>query len=266
MCKQAANAACFLYATMRCSTEFVESAMLYAGGTNMRHIGNNIRIIRIHQGITQEELADRLYLTRQAISSYETGRTRPDIDMLVKIADALHTNTDAILYGPPQTTERKRAKIELIIGMITALALSIVYIGLNHYLRHQIGHRIILSIPQNLLRVTLLPALWFVIGWVLIHGFMMLPGMTKIQFKHQQKIYYSIWGLLMILIMLQLPYVIFFAMATYRSFTQTYVAMAFPNIPIYTKTASWLLILTLRASASCSIWGAFIRFLRPNKQ
>ena len=78
----------------------------------MRNIGNNIRIIRIQQGITQEELAERLYITRQAISSYETGRTRPDVDMLIKIAEALHSDTDALLYGPPQTTENKRAKQE----------------------------------------------------------------------------------------------------------------------------------------------------------
>lgn len=232
----------------------------------MRDIGNNIRTIRTQKGITQEELAERLFITRQAISSYETGRTRPDVDMLIKIAEALQTDTDALLYGPPQTSENKRAKKELVFGVIAMLTLAIAYIGINHYLRYQVGHRIALSVPQNLLRVTLLPAMWFSLGWVLIHGLMMLPGMLKIQFKHQRKVYFAVWVLLGIITMLQLPYVIYLTIATYRSFTQTYVAMAFPNIPIYTKTANWLLILTLRANASCSIWGAFIRFLRPNKQ
>ena len=232
----------------------------------MRDIGNNIRTIRIQLGITQEELAERLYITRQAISSYETGRTRPDVDMLIKIADALNTDTNALLYGPPQTAENKRAKIELIVGIIAVLITGIGYIGINHYLLYQVGHKIVLSVPQNLLRVTFMPAMWFVLGWVLIHGLLMLPGMTKIQFKHQKKIYFTVWLLLGIITMLQLPYIIYLATATYRSLTRSYVSMIFPNIPIYTKTANWLLIFTLRASAFYTIWGAFIRFLRPNNQ
>lgn len=232
----------------------------------MRDIGSNIRNIRMLRRITQEELAERLFITRQAVSSYETGRTRPDIDMLIKIADALSTDTNSLLYGPPQTTENKRAKIELIVGIIAVLITGIGYIGINHYLLYQVGHKIVLSVPQNLLRVTFLPAMWFILGWVLIHGLLMLPGMVKIQFKHQKKIYSIVWLLLGIITMLQLPYIIYLATATYRSLTRSYVSMVFPNIPIYTKTANWLLIFTLRANASYSIWGASLRFLRPNNQ
>ncbi len=39
----------------------------------MRDIGKNIRDLRCMRGMTQEQLAEKLFVTRQAVSSYETG-------------------------------------------------------------------------------------------------------------------------------------------------------------------------------------------------
>ncbi|WP_338114504.1 helix-turn-helix transcriptional regulator, partial [Thermophilibacter provencensis] len=38
--------------------------------------------LRRERGLTQEELARRLYITRQAVSRWETGATEPGIDMI----------------------------------------------------------------------------------------------------------------------------------------------------------------------------------------
>ena len=45
----------------------------------MRDIGKNIRDLRKRQNMTQDELAARLFVTRQTVSNYEIGRTRPDV-------------------------------------------------------------------------------------------------------------------------------------------------------------------------------------------
>lgn len=50
-------------------------------------------------GMTQDEVAEKLSLTRQAISSYETGRTQPDINTLVKMAEIYNTDLQSIIYG-----------------------------------------------------------------------------------------------------------------------------------------------------------------------
>lgn len=42
----------------------------------MRDIGKNIRTLREKKGMTQEELAQALFVTRQTVSNYETGRSR----------------------------------------------------------------------------------------------------------------------------------------------------------------------------------------------
>ena len=54
----------------------------------MSTIHENLRQIRSMCGMTQEEAASRIHVTRQAISSYESGRTQPDLDTLKRLADA----------------------------------------------------------------------------------------------------------------------------------------------------------------------------------
>lgn len=41
----------------------------------MRDIGKNIRELRQRQNMTQDELAARLFVTRQTVSNYENGHT-----------------------------------------------------------------------------------------------------------------------------------------------------------------------------------------------
>ena len=52
-------------------------------------IDKNIKHFREQKNITQDELAERLCVTRQAISNWERGKTEPDIETLQKIADIL---------------------------------------------------------------------------------------------------------------------------------------------------------------------------------
>ena len=39
----------------------------------MRDIGKNIRSLRMQKGMTQEQFAEKLFVTRQTVSNYETG-------------------------------------------------------------------------------------------------------------------------------------------------------------------------------------------------
>ena len=43
--------------------------------------------IRQERGLTQQQLAEKLYVTRQAVSRWETGETAPGIDMIKLLAD-----------------------------------------------------------------------------------------------------------------------------------------------------------------------------------
>lgn len=90
-------------------------------------IHQNLRQLRQLRGLTQEHVATQLGLTRQALSSYESGRTRPDVDTLLRLAQIYGTDLDGILYGrqPAQRTSRmlRRAGIGglVLLGLLSLL-------------------------------------------------------------------------------------------------------------------------------------------------
>lgn len=76
-------------------------------------------------GLTQEELAQRLYVTRQTVSLWELGKTRPDVETLQAIADCLGVDLLQVLYGPeqtaPQSTTRRLIVWAAVSGGVGAL-------------------------------------------------------------------------------------------------------------------------------------------------
>lgn len=66
----------------------------------MRDIGKNIKQLRVQKNMTQDELAEKLFVTRQTVSNYETGKSRPDVDMLVMISEVFETDIQQVIYGP----------------------------------------------------------------------------------------------------------------------------------------------------------------------
>ena len=66
----------------------------------MRDIGIHIQQARQDKSMTQEDLAQAIHTTRQTVSNYETGRSRPDADTLVLLAQVLEVPAEALLYGP----------------------------------------------------------------------------------------------------------------------------------------------------------------------
>lgn len=55
-------------------------------------VGKNIVKSRKEQGMSQEQLAQKLHVTRQAVSNWETGRSQPGLDMLEALAGAFGTD------------------------------------------------------------------------------------------------------------------------------------------------------------------------------
>ena len=55
------------------------------GGNNMK-LSNKIKELRISQNLTQEELASKLYVSRQTVSKWEQNITVPSTETLKKLA------------------------------------------------------------------------------------------------------------------------------------------------------------------------------------
>lgn len=94
-------------------------------------VGKNIKKLRENKKLTQDNLAEKLNVTRQAISNWETEKTQPDIDTLQKIAQILEVPIENLIYG----TERKSTPAVKYIKNVTkglsfgaALAMVISYV------------------------------------------------------------------------------------------------------------------------------------------
>lgn len=85
----------------------------------MTSVGENIKNIRKKIGITQEELAEKLSVTRQAVSNWENGKTEPDIETLTKIAQIFDIGIDELVDGIPKDIKELRGKkSHLYVGII----------------------------------------------------------------------------------------------------------------------------------------------------
>ena len=62
-----------------------------------------IREIRKENHLTQEEMAARLHVTRQAISNWENGKNLPDIEMLMEISRTFQVSLDRLIFGGEET-------------------------------------------------------------------------------------------------------------------------------------------------------------------
>lgn len=64
---------------------------------NSGQYADTIRSLRLEAGLTQPQLAERLGVTKNAISNWEAGTTRPDIETIPVLCDALQVTADELL-------------------------------------------------------------------------------------------------------------------------------------------------------------------------
>ena len=102
-------------------------------------IHSNLKTLRLSRGMTQQQAADQLHLTRQAVSGYETGRTRPDVETLLRFAELYGTYLDTILYGGSRELKaRRRLKaaagtVPVLLVLLTTAASALMWTANRFY-------------------------------------------------------------------------------------------------------------------------------------
>lgn len=69
--------------------------------------GENLQKLRKEQGISQEQLAEKLGVTRQSVSKWESGSSYPEMDKIVALCNLFHCDLD-VLINKDVTEERQR--------------------------------------------------------------------------------------------------------------------------------------------------------------
>ena len=93
--------------------------------------------LRKTKGLTQEELAEALYVSRTAISKWETGRGYPGIDSLKEISTFFSVTIDELLSGEKilliaekENKSNIRKMCNLLLGIVDVLAVALIILPL----------------------------------------------------------------------------------------------------------------------------------------
>ncbi len=138
-------------------------------------LGENIAALRKKQGMSQQSLAEALFVTRQTISKWEKNLSVPDADALVRLADALDVSVQALLGQPEEASaapsdvaaaltrlndqlaiqNRRRSRIwkviAWVIGLYLAFNLLLLVLGFAASVQYQFdGESQITTVVENL--------------------------------------------------------------------------------------------------------------------
>lgn len=132
----------------------------------MNRVSRSIKKFRTAKGMTQNDLAEKLFVSRQTVSSWENGRTQPDIDFLEKLAEALSVSIEELIYGEKPKlvddgkNEKARKTMMIIFSVLASLLVSVggVLVFVNYWYEFPTALKMVFSVLPMLIGQAL--AVW----------------------------------------------------------------------------------------------------------
>lgn len=94
------------------------------------NMADRIQYLRKTKGISQEELADKVGVSRQAVSKWESEQSSPDLDRVISMSQYFDVTTDYILKGVEPVTDHNENGSELTSKILYIASTTFVAIGL----------------------------------------------------------------------------------------------------------------------------------------
>lgn len=101
------------------------------------NLGENLINLRKKENISQEELAEKLDVSRQAISKWESGNGYPEMEKIIKLSEIFNCSIDSLIKGniKSETTDLKEYdKFMLKFGKSISIGIFIILIGVTLFL------------------------------------------------------------------------------------------------------------------------------------
>ncbi len=76
-------------------------------------LSGQIKKHRDELGLSQEELAEKIFVTRQSVSNWENGKTYPDLQSLLRLSDLFGLSLDELIKGDIETMKDEINKLEI---------------------------------------------------------------------------------------------------------------------------------------------------------
>ena len=87
------------------------------------NMADKIKCLRKNKGLSQEELADKVGVSRQAVSKWESEQSTPDIEKIIIMSELFEVTTDYILKGiEPVSMTNKKTMYSLYLGFALIFA------------------------------------------------------------------------------------------------------------------------------------------------
>ena len=112
----------------------------------MSEVANSIKKLRQERRLSQEQLAEQLHVTRQAVSNWENGKTQPDIDTLTQLASVFDVSVERVIYGKEKSHFHFAVNIDPQKGVQDAVSIGAILAVVISYVK------------------------WESIGWAILHG------------------------------------------------------------------------------------------------
>lgn len=108
-------------------------------------IGDQLKKARLDKNMTQEEVAEKIFVSRQSISNWENNKTYPDIGNVIALSDLYGISLDELLKGSDnfmkhleESTDIVKSNKKLIFFIILALLFMIVMAVFTSFLPEKV--------------------------------------------------------------------------------------------------------------------------------
>lgn len=108
-------------------------------------IGDKLKNARLKKSMTQEEVAEKLFVSRQSISNWENNKTYPDIGNVIALSDLYQISLDELLKGSDnfmkhleESTDIVESNKKLIFIIVIALVAMIVMALFTEFLPEKV--------------------------------------------------------------------------------------------------------------------------------
>ena len=144
-------------------------------------LGKHIREYRTACGLSQEDLAERIYVSRQTVSNWENDKTYPDVQSLLLLSQLFDVSIDELVRGDVVAIQRAIAedsrKMRLLsIGMLAFSGLAFLFL---------LGVSLAWHVPSGFARMSkgnLAGAATFIVLYAI--GFAMAIAVDRLKKKH----------------------------------------------------------------------------------
>lgn len=94
------------------------------------NLGAQIKKYRVEFSLSQDELAEKLFVTRQSISNWENDKTYPDIKSLVLMSEVFSVSLDELVKGDMEIMKKEISEREQAQFQKESAVLAVIFIGI----------------------------------------------------------------------------------------------------------------------------------------